>query len=192
MLTQTTITAIRTLVHIGLAGSHEPLSVRTIAERLGESPTYMAKVTRLLAKAGILRAHRGVLGGVELNRVPGEITFLAIVEACQGTILPDFCAETRTVTGTCAFHVATAELHQAVVGVLARWTLEHFVKQPVPTGGAHQHAPCILKPCLAQLLATAAVSPRRTGMAEAPARTTTARKRPRASETARRLQQRRT
>ncbi|MEP0843696.1 MAG: Rrf2 family transcriptional regulator [Phycisphaerae bacterium] len=149
MLNQTTLTAIRTLVHVGLARSEEPFSIRRIAEALGESPTYMAKVARLLAKAGILRAHRGVMGGIELNRSPAAITFLAVVEACQGTILPDFCAETGTLAGTCGFHVAAAELHQAIVGVMSRWTLEQFLRQPVPGGGGSRKIPCVLAPCVA-------------------------------------------
>ena len=59
MLTKTTISAIRTLTYLGLhAGDKVPLSPRYLAEELGESPTYLAKVVRHLVKVGILRASR--------------------------------------------------------------------------------------------------------------------------------------
>ena len=149
MLNKTTITAIRTLVFVGLNPGAEPSSVRCIAERLGESPTYMAKVAGLLVKAGILQARRGVAGGIELNRPAEQINFLEIVEACQGTILPDYCRDTRSLSDTCAFHAATAELHQAITGVLSRWTLAQFVRCPVPSAGSVAMSACILAPCLA-------------------------------------------
>jgi len=146
MLTKTTLTAIRALIHIGGRSGGEPLSIRHIAEYLGESPTYLAKVARHLVMAGILRAHRGVMGGIELNRPPESITLRAIVEACQGAILADFCQETPTLNGTCAFHVAAAELHDAIVDVLSRWTLDEFVARPEPCGRACGSVPCVLYP----------------------------------------------
>lgn len=145
MLTKTTLTAIRTLVHIGLNPDGEPLSIRHIAEHLGESPTYLAKVTRHLVRAGILKAHRGVTGGIVLNRAPKAITLLAIVEACEGMILADFCQETPTINGVCAFHVAAVELHQAMIQVLGRWSLDQFIKKPRPFGRLRT-APCLLHP----------------------------------------------
>jgi Rrf2 family protein len=146
VLTKTTVTAIRALVHIGLNRHGEPLSVRRIAAALGESPTYTAKVARRLARAGVLRVHRGVLGGIELGRPADTITLLEIVEACQGTILADFCQKTTTLAGTCAFHVASAELHQAIVGVLARWTVAQLVRRPTRSGLHRLSVPCLLSP----------------------------------------------
>ncbi len=132
MLTQTTISAIRALVHLGLHGSGGPISPRRIAEQLGESPTYLAKVMRLLVKAGILRARFGMAGGVVLHRAPESITLLAITEACQGTLLANLCSETDNLASTCAFHQAGAELHHAVLGVMSHWTLANFLSRPSP------------------------------------------------------------
>ena len=133
MLTKTTISAIRALIHIGLHGNGEPMSPRRIAEQLGESPTYLAKVMRLLVKAGILRAHFGTAGGVVLHGAPKSITLLAITEACQGRLLANLCSETSDLAKTCAFHQAGAELHQAILGVMSHWTLAHFLSSAIPT-----------------------------------------------------------
>ncbi len=148
MFTKTTLTAIRTLVYVGLHSSEGTLSLRSIAAELGESPTYLVKVARQLVKAGILRAHRGVSGGVELGRPAERIALVAIVEACQGAILPDFCQETPRLKGTCALHRAGTELHEAILGVLSRWTLADFVREPSPTGAVARAAvlPCLLLP----------------------------------------------
>ena len=132
MLTKTSRSAIRALIHLGLNATGGPVSPRIVAEQLGESPSYLAKVARQLAKAGILRAHRGVTGGVTLNLPPEEITLLAIVEACQGTILADFCEDGADLAQTCAFHQAAAELHDAIVRVLSKWTLAELLANPHP------------------------------------------------------------
>lgn len=147
MFTKTSISAIRTLTYLALHGTGEPLSPRYMAEKLGESPTYLAKVMRGLVKAGILRAHRGVSGGVTLDRLPGDVTLLAIVEACQGTILGDFCEDVGDLTKTCALHQAGAELHRAVIGILSQWTLAHLAEKPCPDPElVSEHINCWLHP----------------------------------------------
>ncbi len=145
MLTKTTISALRTLIHLEQRASAAPAAPRSIAEHLGESPTYLAKVTQLLARAGILRAQRGMSGGVILNRQPENVTLRAIVEACQGAILGDFCgdADGDDLENACALHHAAVELHESIVGVLERWTLADLLKKPCPTAD-HLHQRCLL------------------------------------------------
>lgn len=155
MLTKTTLSAIRALTHLGLSGVDEPLSPRQIAEEIGESPSYLSKVVRQLVKAGILRAHRGVTGGVTFERPPQEITLLAITEACQGRILADFCQVAPDLQKTCGFHQAAAELHTALVGVLSRWTLQHFLDKPRPVGMSGEPISCWLEPLRAERRAAA-------------------------------------
>lgn len=132
MLTQTTLTALRALLVLTERSDTEPTPPRQLAQALSESPTYMAKVTGHLVKAGLLRAHRGVNGGVVLQRMPSTITLRTVVEACQGAIVGDFCHATSDLGNVCAFHRAAAELHDAIVGVLDRWTLQDLKMQPGP------------------------------------------------------------
>jgi Rrf2 family nitric oxide-sensitive transcriptional repressor len=146
MFTKTSISAIRTLTYLGLQDRQSVFSPRTIAESLGESPSYLAKVARLLVKAGILEAQRGVAGGVRLNRPPAEIALLSIVEACQGVILGNFCSETPDLRKTCAFHQAGAELHSAIVEVMSRWTLQDFIQKPSPDNSLKGKVCCWLTP----------------------------------------------
>lgn len=148
VLTKTSLSAIRALVYLGLCSAREPIPPRRIAIALGESPTYLAKVIRHLVKAGILRAHRGVGGGVVLHRPADRVTLHAIVEACQGAILGDFCNETEDFSRVCALHQAGAELHRAIVGVLARWTLADFLARPGPLPPLQGKVPCLLGGCV--------------------------------------------
>ncbi len=133
MFIKTSISAIRALGYLGLHSTGCPISPRRMAEELGESPTYLAKVVRHLVRAGILRSHRGASGGVTLNRPPEEISLLSIVEACQGAILASFCQDADELEKTCAFHRAGAEVHQAMVGILSRWTLADLLQSPCPS-----------------------------------------------------------
>lgn len=133
MFTKTSISAIRALSYLGANGTGQPISPRRMAEELRESPTYLAKVVRHLVKAGILRAHRGVAGGVTFNQPPKELTLLAIVKACERTILENSCQVAEDHSEPCAVQQAGAELHEALVGILSRWTLVDFLRKPCPS-----------------------------------------------------------
>lgn len=146
MLTKTSLSGIRALLYLGLQGRRQPVSPRNMAQQLGESPTYLAKVVRLLARAGILQAHRGVAGGMVLNRSPEDITLRAIVEACQGTVLGDFCSDTPDLKNACGLHQAGAELHAAIIGVLSRWTLADLLRKPCPNRALEGNTACWLEP----------------------------------------------
>jgi Rrf2 family protein len=145
MLTQTSVTALRLLLHLEHEADGAFASLKLAAESLAESPTYLTKIARYLVRAGILRAQRGQAGGVTLNRVPKEITLLAVVEACQGTIHGNFCQDTADVSKACAFHQAGAELHQAIIKVLSSWTLADFVAQPHPAKELQGKVHCLLQ-----------------------------------------------
>ncbi len=132
MLTKTTELAFKALIFLGLHGDKVPVTPRRIAENAGTSPSYMAKVTSLLVKAAILRSHRGAQGGVTLNRLPAEITFLTVIEACQGQLVTGYCKETPLMESVCTFHHAMQEVHRATTAVLSRWTLEDMLNNYTP------------------------------------------------------------
>jgi Rrf2 family protein len=141
MITKTTMTAIRALVFVAQNAKAGPLSPRRIAAALGESPTYMAKVTRTLVKPGILRTEKGVKGGVWLELPAKEVTLRAVFETCQGAIVGDYCRPDCDPAGICSFHRAATDLHEAIIGVLSRWTLAHLLKRPEGTPG-RKGIPC--------------------------------------------------
>ncbi|MDX2176929.1 MAG: Rrf2 family transcriptional regulator [Candidatus Sumerlaeia bacterium] len=133
MLTQTSESAIRALIYITLSQTGRPVTPKEIAGFLGESPSYMAKITRELVRANILRSHRGAAGGVSLNRAPSAITLRNVVEACQGLLVGNYCEELRDhPEPVCNFHKAMKEVHYATISVLQKWTLADLVARPGP------------------------------------------------------------
>jgi len=142
MLTESTISGLRALIHLVKLASPDPVSPRQIADLLGLSPTYLAKVTRQLVRANILRAFRGAKGGVKLGRAPEEVTLLQIVEACQGRILHDYCEQTSRLRQTCAFHQAMVEVHISLLETLSRWTLAQLAAKAGPSPSLRKRLTC--------------------------------------------------
>lgn len=145
MLGKTSISAIRALLFLARQEPARWWSPRRLAAGLGESPTYLAKVLRHLVRAGILDVARGVRGGVRLARPAREVTLLQVVEACQGSIVGDYCRSNRARSEMCGFHLAALELHGAIGRVLARWTLERLLEKPESAPGRRGSLPCLMR-----------------------------------------------
>jgi Rrf2 family protein len=58
----------------------------TIAKAQDVSPLFLAKVFQALAKAGVVKSHRGVKGGFSLGRAASQITIKEVIEAIEGPI----------------------------------------------------------------------------------------------------------
>lgn len=144
MLNKTSISAIRAMLLLAGQEAKDPWSPRRLADALGESPTYMAKVIRHLVRDGILDSAKGVKGGVRLVKSPDEIRLLDIVEACQGTIVGDFCRRSPPQGAACAFHRAAVELHEAITGVLDKWTMAHLLAGPFTERPADGGLACLM------------------------------------------------
>jgi Rrf2 family protein len=130
MLSKTTETAIMALLYLTLRAERQPVSPRRVAEAMGVSPSYLAKIFTLLAKTGILKAHRGVQGGVTLRRDPAEINLLDVVDACQGPLVDASAASARV--GQCDFHEAVTGFEQSMVASLSTWTLARLAAHECP------------------------------------------------------------
>ena len=145
MLGKTSISAIRALLFLAQQEGDGRWSPRRLASELDESPTYLAKILRQLARAGILDVARGVHGGVHLVSPPREVTLLEVVEACQGPIVGDYCRSGQDRSQFCAFHEAALELHRAIEQVLGRWTLEDLLRKPEARTGRGGGIACLMK-----------------------------------------------
>lgn len=144
MLNQSTITAIRALVYLGAQDVGTVASPAEIAEAIGASTSYLSKLNTQLVRAGILRSHRGVRGGVELARATDAVTLLEIVEAAQGPVLADYCAEHGDLRQVCGYHRAMAAVHECLTESLGHWTLADFVSRPCPSKKLQDKVQCIM------------------------------------------------
>lgn len=76
--------AVHSLVYLAVRPRSEAYFVEEIATVQNISPSYLAKVFRRLAKAGILNSFRGAKGGYKLAIEPHELTLRKVVEAIEG------------------------------------------------------------------------------------------------------------
>jgi Rrf2 family protein len=88
-----------------LAASGGRVSARRLAERMGVSPSHLAKVLQRLAYRGILNSTRGATGGFSLTRPPSEITLLDLVQYVDGPLDSGGCLLGKPVCGrdSCLF-----------------------------------------------------------------------------------------
>jgi Rrf2 family protein len=90
MLTRKTAYGIRALVNIARAGERS-LSVAEIAEREGIPPKFLAGILADLRQRGIVRGHRGPVGGYELAVPADALTIATVDESLGGPLFPYAC-----------------------------------------------------------------------------------------------------
>lgn len=85
MISRTSEYALRAVVHLAQRDAG-PAAAQQIAAATQVPPGYLHKILRLLAKAGILVAQRGVGGGFSLARIPAAISVLDVLRATDTDI----------------------------------------------------------------------------------------------------------
>lgn len=87
------LTDYATLVMTELAaGPHSARSAQELALRVRVAAPTVAKLLRLLGRAGLVQAARGVHGGYRLAREPSAISVADIVAAVEGPVAVTECA----------------------------------------------------------------------------------------------------
>lgn len=104
-------------------------TVGGIASELGVSTNHLAKIFQRLVKTGLVESERGPNGGVRLARAAGNIDFLQIYEAVEGTIDENYCLlgrDTCASTG-CILGGLMESVNKEVHEYFKRTTLDRFV-----------------------------------------------------------------
>ena len=86
----------------------------------------VSKILKLLAKHGLLEAHRGVRGGFTLSRKPDRITMAEVIGALEGPIgMTDCCAPPRDcgIEQSCIVKSNWVKINRVVKEALDRITL---------------------------------------------------------------------
>jgi Rrf2 family protein len=79
-MTRTAEYSLRAVAALGLQPERH-LTARDLAGRTKVPPSYLAKLLRALARAGLIVSHRGPGGGFRLGRLPSQVTMLDVVNA---------------------------------------------------------------------------------------------------------------
>lgn len=118
--------ALRATLYLALQTPGKLFPVRQIAQATGLSGPYLAKIMHRLIRAGLVRAHRGPGGGLELGRPPGEISLWSVVLAMDGTVESEWCVlrlQNCSEQKPCPLHQQWYPLRAAMQSLLEETTL---------------------------------------------------------------------
>lgn len=113
--------------------------VSEVAAAQAVPESYLAKIFQDLAKAGLVRSHRGARGGFTLARPPEEITLRQIIEAIEGPVALNRCLDPRegcTRSEECSVHAALLCAQEALVSALEGVTLQALARQEMGAPGS--------------------------------------------------------
>lgn len=94
----------------------------------------VSKILKMLARAGVVRSHRGVKGGYSLARLPAEISADQIVRALEGPVALTVCIDGSPgecdLEAHCSVRGHWQRINVAVEGALARISLAELTAPP--------------------------------------------------------------
>jgi Rrf2 family protein len=101
------------------------ISAAEAAARLAVSPTYLSKILKTLAKAGMLESTRGAAGGFALIRKPGSLSCGEVVTCIEGELPDRACLFERPVceAGHCAFSTFCTGMEKRLRSLLSKTTI---------------------------------------------------------------------
>ena len=108
-------------------------SARELASEARLPLPTVSKLLKLLARSGLLEAHRGVKGGFTLARTPDRITIAEVIDALEGPIGVTECSSHDDGGGcgivrTCITRGHWMKINQAVLGALRGITLAEMAR----------------------------------------------------------------
>jgi Rrf2 family protein len=114
---------IRGVLYLAQQNDGKVSMLSAIAKAQDVPPRFLAKIFQALAKAGIVKSHRGAKGGFSLARSAGEITIKDVIEAIEGPIYLNVCLVAPGECSRdkfCPMHSVWEEAQEKMMGVLAR------------------------------------------------------------------------
>jgi Rrf2 family iron-sulfur cluster assembly transcriptional regulator len=117
---------IRAMLFLALQESGKLSPVHEIAEHVGVSEAYLAKILQRLTSTGIVRSFRGPGKGMELARTPSSITLASLIQIIEGAKVEDECVlglEICTEEAPCALHKEWIPIRAAINKLLEETTL---------------------------------------------------------------------
>lgn len=128
-ITRETDYAIRCILY--LSGKRGTVTmVDEIAREKLIPKSFLAKILQKLSRGGIVRSYRGVKGGFELAKDPGDISLLDVIEAVQGPVGMNACAVDEAIcslSSSCSVHPVWVEVRREIEKLLREKNFSQFV-----------------------------------------------------------------
>lgn len=122
---------IRGVLYLAHQDNGKVSMLSAIAKAQDVPPRFLAKIFQALAKAGIVRSHRGAKGGFSLARPAVEITIKDVIEAIEGPVYlnvclvgPGECSRDKI----CPMHRVWEDAQAKMMGVLGQSNFADLVK----------------------------------------------------------------
>lgn len=122
---------IRGVLYLAQQENGKVSMLSAIAKTQDVPPRFLAKIFQALAKAGVVKSHRGAKGGFSLARPASEITVRDVIEAVEGplylntcVIAPGECDRDEL----CPIHGVWGEAQEKLMSVLAQSNFEELAK----------------------------------------------------------------
>lgn len=112
---------IRGMLYLAMQPPDTVALLAEIAASQNTPESYLAKIFQSLARAGLVRSHRGFKGGYSLGRTPEAITIKDIIEGIEGPIALNRCAlrgSGYTEKKACTIQGVWKDAQDAMLGVL--------------------------------------------------------------------------
>jgi len=133
---------LRCLLQLARAGAGAALTIAEMSQREGISAPNVAKIMRILRRAGLVRSTRGKSGGYHLARPAAEVRALDVLAALGGRLFdPGFCDRHAGVeahclnTRDCSIRPVLRGLQDAVDQVLEELTLASLLASESEVAG---------------------------------------------------------
>ena len=114
---------IRGVLYLAKQDEGKVSMLSAIAKDQDVPPRFLAKIFQALAKAGIVKSHRGAKGGFSLARPAVEITVRDVIEAIEGPVNLNVClvaAGECTRDHFCPVHSVWESAQEKMLGILSQ------------------------------------------------------------------------
>ena len=121
--------ATRIIYHLSHLGPHQRATAKSIAKTQKIPLSFLAKIIKRLALAGLINIYRGAQGGSSLARQPSDISVRDVVEAIEGPIVMHECdadLEDCEFSEDCPLHPFWCEAQALLVDQLQNTTFDQF------------------------------------------------------------------
>ena len=122
---------IRGVLYLAQQDNGKVSMLSAIAKAQDVPPRFLAKIFQALAKAGVVKSHRGAKGGFSLAKPASEVTVKDVIEAIEGPIYlnvclmaPGECSRDKI----CPMHRVWEEAQEKMMDVLSRANFADLAK----------------------------------------------------------------
>ena len=123
---------IRGVLYLAQQNDGKVSMLSAIAEAQDVPPRFLAKIFQALAKAGVVKSHRGAKGGFSLARPASDITMKDVIEAIEGPIFLNVCLIAEgdcSREKLCSAHAIWEEAQAKMMDVLSRANFADLAKE---------------------------------------------------------------